>query len=559
MEFDGICVVHAYYEGVNDFDQSESLEHSKNSDSDDEVLDKMTNLTVKQNFDYEFIHDFMNFAPDRHRIVRGVGFIRHRNGVNYVITCNHIMVKYAKYKGYCLNDKVIVLDLSVFHRIPELDLVILTVTNYQTEATDEVTLVELETNAVVEKIYQSNKLITAEYKPKSINHDDTNVDIKFSTIPINSDIEMVFDILVSKMIRHMPLLNINVEQLSLPSLVKTDTFKQISLKVSGLSGSIIRSDDKNIGMVCLYVDTNKGHMIKAIPMFLIDMMFENVMCGITKLTGIQIDTQPCVINLDENRISGHYVTKDSCYYYNGIKEKKKFNFVKGDVILEVENNQFNNNLIWSDTICMHVPLNTFMMLKSIDNPYEPISIKVLRQQPDIKIRNYNLMCTYYDNMFNLRIYEHIIKWNNWIFMELTEHFVEFYKTMGIDLNISSSNSINNEKRVILLNYNKIPSKLSCLNDYKQILSKSDDKYFVDTVHMIGQKRILNLKELKLILESGKKQKLTLKHDTSAKVTSSIKTIDIYDPNSNSSLNKNQEPSTTATSSITSITPSIAIF
>lgn len=559
MEFDGICVVHAYYEGVNDFDQSESLEQSKNSDSDDEVLDKMTNLTVKQNFDYEFIHDFMNFAPDRHRIVRGVGFIRHRNGVNYVITCNHIMVKYAKYKGYCLNDKVIVLDLNVFHRIPELDLVILTVTNYQTEATDEVTLVELETNAVVEKIYQSNKLITAEYKPKSINHDDTNVDIKFSTIPINSDIEMVFDILVSKMIRHMPLLNINVEQLSLPSLVKTDTFKQISLKVSGLSGSIIRSDDKNIGMVCLYVDTNKGHMIKAIPMFLIDMMFENVMCGITKLTGIQIDTQPCVINLDENRISGHYVTKDSCYYYNGIKEKKKFNFVKGDVILEVENNQFNNNLIWSDTICMHVPLNTFMMLKSIDNPYEPISIKVLRQQPDIKIRNYNLMCTYYDNMFNLRIYEHIIKWNNWIFMELTEHFVEFYKTMGIDLNISSSNSINNEKRVILLNYNKIPSKLSCLNDYKQILSKSDDKYFVDTVHMIGQKRILNLKELKLILESGKKQKLTLKHDTSAKVTSSIKTIDIYDPNSNSSLNKNQEPSTTATSSITSITPSIAIF
>src|SRR5438552_314333 len=51
-------------------------------------------------------------------------------GQNYVITCNHIMVKHATYTGYCCcyidsQIKTIKFDMVVHHRIPEIDVVIM--------------------------------------------------------------------------------------------------------------------------------------------------------------------------------------------------------------------------------------------------------------------------------------------------------------------------------------------------------------------------------------------------------------------------------------------------
>ena len=98
-KYKGVCIVQAIYD----------------------IDDKKPDISER------FFHDWYNYDPDRSRILRGTGYIRTIKDKQYVITCNHIMVKYASYIGYCYDElsEIVNFNMIIHFRIPELDLVIM--------------------------------------------------------------------------------------------------------------------------------------------------------------------------------------------------------------------------------------------------------------------------------------------------------------------------------------------------------------------------------------------------------------------------------------------------
>ncbi len=251
--------------------------------------------------------------------------------------------------------------------------------------------------------------------------------------------------------------------------------------------------------------------MKALPLFFVDIVVKNcVMKKCDNVMGIQVDTQPCVYQRDNlrDKMNAHCVTRQSCPYIGG---KKYFTFNKGDVIMKVDGKEFNQNfMLWSDIMGMRVPLNTYMMLKVNNDPMTPIAIKIMRQYhntpniPKIRIYRYNLVPIPYNDMFCTRIHTKIYEWKGLIFMDLSEEIIEFYRRMGMHIiNGFSQNdkyALNNEKIVILFNYNKnITSNqrdLVCSIPYH---GESGEYFYV--VNFIDKKKIINLEKLKTILHS----------------------------------------------------------
>jgi len=494
---------------------------------------KTYNYTDNDKLCNDFIHDFSNTQPEKIRTLRGAGFVRMIHDTYYVVTCNHILVKYAKYRGYCLNtDNIIVeFDMMIYCRIPELDIVILTITS---PISTPLTIISLDTE--ISDMYQkdkNNSIVTGEYKPISIStvkSDPLEIQskVKHVDIPINNNIQLIFEQLSSKHIHHIPLLNIPVEELApvksfitdykldLHNELKEHTKRRefisrtISDKVAGLSGSLVRSEGRNIGMVCMYTDTNNGLFIKAVPMFLINLIVENaVVKNIKQIMGVQIDTHPCTIDYESKRISGHYVIRDTCSYING---RRLFNFSKGDIVLEIDGHIFNDSkLLWSDVMNMYIPLNTYMMIRSNIDPFTSINVKIAKQiSDDIKSRSYNIKCTPYNDMYRTRITERTCRWENMIFIELSEDVLLFYKLLGIDIMDTTGGfdkySTNNEKIIILLNYDKqIPDTSIQTKTYIDMVQKGTSGVnFFYILNHIGHKKITNMDDLMLTISTLKK-------------------------------------------------------
>jgi hypothetical protein len=529
---------------ADDIDELQQNIEQLNININDNIKDKIENYDVDSNMNpreindvsFDFIHDFNNIQPEKFRTMRGAGFVKKILGTYYVVTCNHIFVKYARYKGFCLNinNIIVELDMKIHSRIPELDIVILTILS---PITIPLTTISSDTDICeIYQKYKNNSIVTGEYIPVSLKKSETSdilqSKVDYVDIQINNNINMIFEQLTSKHIHHIPILNIPVEELipvkkfvrdykldlhnELKEYTKRRDFisRTIAEKVAGLSGSLVRSGGKNIGMICLYTDTNNGLFIKAIPMFLINIVVENtIIRNVKNLMGIQIDTHPCTIDYETECIMGHYVVRDTCSYVNG---KKLFNFTEGDIVLEVNGSVFNDKkMIWCDIMNMYVPLNTYMMIRSNIDPHSPITIKIAKQiSNDIKSRSYNIMCIPYNNMYRTRITERVCCWRNMIFMELSEDVLLFYKRLGIDIVDTSGcfdkYSNNNEKIVILFNYNnQVPNKLIQTKTYTDMVQKGTTGLnFFYTLNYIGQKKITNMDDLILVISTLKKQKKT---------------------------------------------------
>ncbi|VBB17946.1 hypothetical protein YASMINEVIRUS_409 [Yasminevirus sp. GU-2018] len=504
------------------------------------------------NVSFDFIHDFMNFNPENMTTYRGVGYVRKHNDTFYIITCNHIVVKYAKYKGYCYDvaGEMAEFDMMIHTRVPELDVAILTVISHH-----DPPLSELPTDTQIDRIYQKerfNTVITGEYRPMAMNRSETKEVLQkraeFLEVPISADVQMVFESLVSKHIHHVPLLNIPVDELppikkfvrdfkidmqnDLKVMNPRRQFisKTVAEKVAGLSGSIVRSNGKMIGMICMYTDTTKMLSMKAVPMFLLDIIFDNVVTkGITQLMGIQVDTHPCTVDYQFERVSGHYINKKTCGYING---KKWINFVEGDIIMEVDDKKFNEHgMLWSDTMGMFVPLNTYTMIKTNSDPYSPITIKVAKQMgDDIKARNYNIMCISYNNMYRTRVSDRVCRWGDTVFIEVSEEMLMFYKRLGVDIVDTVKGfdeySINNEKVVVVFNYKKpLPEAQLTKKMYIDMPYKGGVGFTFYSLHTVGQKKIANIDDLVSVIRTIKAQKqktVTLKLFNDAGVVETMK-------------------------------------
>lgn len=583
--YNGICVIHAFYEGppdiielmrkrsyVSEVDtkknnkRNQSLNNSiQNIDECKLPIDQIENMKINNNHQHrqherqdsqDSIFDFNNFMPDKIRVVRGLGYIRTIMDHQYVITCNHIIIKYCKYKGYCLDDNhTIEFDMIIHKRIPEIDIVILKITSISFPIKYNLSkshiLPELLYDSKILENYDNmimvNTIITAEYIPDIINS-NKNKEIEYKIMNVNNNMTLMFDILVSKNVHQFPMLNIPIENMDIMlssmkyykdrkidlSIIanRKRLFSEIMANFAGTSGSIVRSNDQNIAMICLCTNTNNGFSLKAIPLFMIEMIAKNIiMKNIHNFLGIQIDTYACDLEYQSEKIYAHCVNKQSCPYNNG---KRNFIFAVNNIILEVDNKKFNKNqCLWCDLLDMYVPLNTYLMIKSNLEPLIPTSIKVVKQNNgDTKIRIHNLMSIAYNDMHEIRITSNNYHyWNGNIFMELSEELLNFYKRFGILLNNTKIKNVEKERKeekspdiknininthvkkrtIILFNYQKLLPQTMTQEAYLLMPCQDKQRRYFYVVNSIGQKKINNIEELKTILNTiGAQKKITFK-------------------------------------------------
>lgn len=524
------------------------------------------NVDIKHNF----IHDFSNFEPSRARILRGSGYIRTISGEQYVITCNHIMVKYAlSYKGYCydLKGNMSEFEMCVHRRIPELDIVIMRIITKLDNP-----LPELDRCRFTSPVYSGkleNKIVSYEYIPSSVRVQKGSKHAKVVTPEmiavtsqdVNDDIIITFDTLKSKYLKNIPSFNIPVRNMkSIKTLAKTSkidydkaikTFdynrmtlsKTIGAMFAGTSGGIVCSAGVNIGMICMFIDIDSGFYLKALPLNIIDALVENILYKIiTNINGIQIDTYGCEIEYMKEQIYGHYVVRQSSSYGNG---KKLFSFNDGDIILEVDGKRFNKEMmIWSNFLDMFVPLNTYTFIRSnieleityddreidrygdsdetdeedtqhINPTHRYISFKIAKQyQDDTKIRLYNLASIAYDDMYKFRINDgKYLSWNGHIFTELSEEMIEFYRRLGLNIVVSgvatNMDRYANDKRdkiVVLLNYKKTVKDVLNEDYFKSLPVRGSEGVYFYVLTFVGQKKISCLVDLATALDSAKDQR-----------------------------------------------------
>jgi hypothetical protein len=505
---------------LSDNDNSSNDESSDESESERDEDDYVSPETLN-----DFIHDFYNFHPEKIRTLRGTGYIKKYVNTYYVITCNHIVIKYAKYKGYCFNTdhSVVDFDMEIYWRCPELDIAILKVSTSIPS-----TLSVLDVNDETFNTYyksKKNTILTGEYIAKANRSDQSNTlqdRVVYGEVTIDNDMTLVFEPLVTRSLNDIPLINIPVDGIPIiKKFVKENKVdlktelntmndrrrfisRSISERLSGLSGSLVRSDGKNVGMVCMFTDTSNGLFIKAVPFSMINVIIDNVLAGtLRRLMGIHVETHTAHIDYDTEDIHGHYITRQSCPYRNGRRWVK---FAEGDMIFEVDNKSFNeNHMLWSEHLGVFVPLNTYLMIVSNAYPSSQITIKVAKCYGDnIRTKVYNLKCKPYDDMFKIRISERYIIWNNIVFMELSEMMMIFYARLGIQI-IDSTKSLDEysngkERVVIMFNYDKPLLDTSSLEAFRTSYISMPEtgtnysRYFY-SVHMVGQKHINNLNDL----------------------------------------------------------------
>ncbi len=493
----GICIVHAHFENIeckSDLSANDSLSQSR-------IIERDLRI------------DLDNFLPDKLRTNRGVGYITTISNKQYVITCNHIMIKYASYKGYCVKkkSKTIKFDMKILHRIPEIDIVIMEIISPLKNPLPEMKL-NHDINSVYTKTKNSNEIITGEYIP----NDGTNK-IQYKKIDVKNDINIIFDILKSTHIHQFPLHDIPIDQIDIfmeyvteykkhshRSPKRKNIVKNIFEKFGGLSGSIVRSNDQNISMICMITDTETGLSLRAIPLFMINIVINNVIQkNITELMGMQIDTEPCDVEYQGNDMYVHQVYNQSCSYKNG---KKVFIFNSGDIITEINGQKFNKDKkLWSDIMKMHVPLNTYMMLTSNVYPEKSISVQIVKNtKQNVTIRN--LTPESYNHMYRIKIFSpDYFYWKGLLFIEMSESLITFYARLGIIITNESHDNhykINNDVIILLLNYNNnIPSDGMTLATYKSLPIHGINGNYFYTLNFIGQKRISNFEDLQSVLNN----------------------------------------------------------
>lgn len=490
INYTGICTVHAIYDGII------------NSDT--------------------MMYDFSNQEPQKERIYRGSGFIKIIDYKEYVISCNHIMVENAKeYKAYYKqvdSDILIELHLSIHSRIPELDIIIMNIVSKSHQCKLQELVIDTQFNPYYTGL---NTILTSEYNPNSDTKNNINI---YNNIDINDNINIEFCTLISKYIKGIPLLYFKIDNIDRKYVkiinqidIKTINHKSkkfnivldiIKNEIGGLSGSIVSSDNKNIGMVCKFEINNKKNEfgIKSIPLFLIEKIVTNsVKNGETRLYGLYFDNNKCDIDYDGKNMSVMYVTKRNCPYNNG---KKIFYFDEGDLILSVDGLYFNeHHSIFLEQINMYVPLDTYVLLKLNIYTQTTIQYKIAREyKNEYKIRNYNISGKSYVQMLNINIYENkYIRWKDYIFMELSEKLLDFYDNLGIQLfnRTNIKYSLNGEKIIILINYNKfIPINIHTIKNYKSYVINSDNNLYFYELFKIGNKKVKNIEELQQILEEN---------------------------------------------------------
>jgi len=352
--------------------------------------------------------DFNNFMFHKKMIYKGNGYFKTINLKQYVITCDHIIKNNSsRHVAYSYSKELLMdieLELEIERRIPEIDVVIMKIVNSKT------VLPDLETVDTVLEEYGINNVIMSRQLVSPF---------LFTLTNINDKISLIFDTLKYNIIRDLPLLTTSIKS------IKQDIY----------SGSIVQSDNKNIGMISM----NKKDNVVIIPFFLINLVIFNT------LLGIQLDTICCdILYLDKNMFA-HIVTNNSCSYPNG---KKKFIFHKDDVIMKVNDKEFNKDkMLLCEINNIYVPFNTYMLTYATLK--KQISVTIYRNK---KVKTHNLSGIEYNDMYPVRLYSSIKVIDKKIYTELNEDLLIYNCKNGnkIKFAICDKYLVDNERIIVEL-------------------------------------------------------------------------------------------------------------
>lgn len=542
---------------VNTFD---SIKINETGEQNEYKVSPTTN--VRDNHD---LLDFSNTEPDKFRINVGTGFLVTIMGERFVITCSHIMIKSAvRYTAFFkIDSNVNIFDLEVYFRIPEIDMIIMKFANIQdrsaiyesTSSTSHLSRIpDLIDSYDIKKIreYQNNNYKTQNQILTAI-YDSDNIKpyIRYDTIDLNN-LDITYSTLVTSLIDSVPNISIPIDGLG----IFTDIEKKYNTKIEtimdykknansrrvmnkiikrlrGLSGSIIisNSDDSKcicIGMIVTFSLANCDNVktqgtIKSIPMDVILTVADNcIRKRINKLMGVHIDFNGCIAEEGDKEFYAAIVRKPSSRYING---KKDFWFSPEDMILGIDQMDLDRSgselVLNTENYGNKVPINSYMFYKSNTELGSELSITISKIYDQVQKKiNFNIKPIPYNDMYVIRMYhQKEILWRGYLFLELSEELLRFYKHNGINLlmgNDINEESMNGEKIVILFNYNNtLPSDLDDrymnLNEYTKMPCKTitGNTYFFYQLERISNRVINHIEELdrttKDIEESGQKK------------------------------------------------------
>jgi hypothetical protein len=429
---------------------------------EDDILPKIN--IVKNKYKY-VLNDFKENLNNLTNC--GNGFIINKNNTTYIITCYHIVGSVELNNNIftiLYDDKNVeeFIELKIYKSIPEFDISILIFE----KSNDENKFSQYQTHDSIVKLNEIE--ICENFLLKSF---DTHFNV--------SNISIEYHTYVSELLPKIPMIlftditnNNIVEEENI--IEKQNIHDNESFH--GLSGSILFSKNKAISMLS-YCDDN--NIFYTIPICFI-MLLLSPTCKIN-LNGFNIVSQNAFVILENNfynnktNFYSKYIASNDNIGYKIFDKKLIFKLKKNDVILKINNIEFNSNgYLFNNNIGYDVDINTFLLIQMFENDYCDFCIvrnienteKIIKK----KLCGNNLNLLYNVKLFNT--YEYII-YKEFIFVEITE---ELLNKNNFEINMFDTN-----KKIITIN-SKTPS----------ILNK------------FGKSKISSLDELNVAISSGYK-------------------------------------------------------
>jgi hypothetical protein len=266
----------------------------------------------------------------------------------------------------------------------------------------------------------------------------------------------------------------------------------------GISGApIFNEKDRVIGILSNYDETEKK--IRIIPGLLIHKLLEKYILNAA-------DYIPCL-------------TLSYLKSYNGLVINKSYKkFEKNDIITKINHrNVDKNGMIYLPELKSKVPIETYILLTFSYKDALSINIKritnksftnILIRKQLKSINNYLIISNKYNSNY--------ININGFIFCELTIPILKWYFNKNIILDGKGINKLDynnitfkNEKEVVLIDYIKKKNKLinSIIPSNRDYKDYKNENLF--SVYKINNKKIINLKNFKDLLQKEKLKKILL--------------------------------------------------
>jgi hypothetical protein len=307
--------------------------------------------------------------------------------------------------------------------------------------------------------------------------------------------------------------SLNLPDIPIITVMLDKQYDDVS-ELNGISGSLLMSNNKVIGMVTLILNS----LIYIIPSyvihrFLTEIRDTNEFNGICTLVG---NFTSCCFNKDDRStdpINGIIVDETYDINYNQYRYKlpnQCLNIKKGDIIFELNGLEINNEMcVYDSNFGGWIDFRTYISLNYMCG--ETINLKIMRlmvKKNDYKEKKINILARPLHSMkyiplsFNRNIYE----LDGFIFAELSEDIINNYLNMGIIIGTSVSEYYiekpyrsETEMILVLIDINKSNLSDDILdninNFHLPLININEKKYSIPYISKINKKKIMNIESL----------------------------------------------------------------